>query len=69
MSFISKHPVATALIGAGALIGGALAFHILSQKVDGAGGLQEVMEEIQALGQPKFNAQGFLEFDYYRQLF
>ncbi len=68
MSFIQKHPVAAALIGVGALITGAVAFHVLSQKVDN-GNLQEVMEEIQALGQPRFNAQGFLEFEYYKKLF
>ena len=47
MSFIKDHPIAAALIGAGALVSGAIAFHILSQKTEGAGSLQEVMDEIQ----------------------
>ncbi len=69
MSFISKHPMTAAMIGAGALVCGALAFHLLSSKVSGGSSLSEVMDEIQALGQPQFNAQGFLEFEYYRLLF
>ena len=58
------------VLGAGALlIGGAVLFHLLSNKDEGAHATSKVLEEIDALGAPKKEANGMLQFHYYKEVF
>lgn len=54
------------IAGAGALIAGALAFHYISTKTSVS---SPVFEEVEALGAPQRQANGFLPFNYYKDLF
>lgn len=55
-----------ALIGVGALVGGAIAFHYLSGKESSN---QQCFDDIDSLGPPKKNANGLLDFQYYKNVF
>jgi len=57
------------LIGLGvttAIVGAAVIFHLLTNKVSNA---SAIFEEIDALGAPKREMNGFLSFTYYKDLF
>ncbi len=56
-----------AAAGLGALVTGALVFHYLSNKQ--AAGLDQLADEISALGPVKKDTNGLLVFDYYKDLF
>lgn len=56
------------VIGAAALVGGAIIFHLISNKEQGTTG-SEVFEEIDALGGVKKEPNGFLSFSYYKDIF
>jgi hypothetical protein len=56
-----------ALGAAGALVGAAVIFHLLSSKA--TSNSTQMLEEIDALGQPKREMNGFLSFNYYKDLF
>ena len=55
-----------ALIGVGALVGGAIAFHYLSGKESGN---SQCFEEIDSLGPAQKDANGLLSFPYYKNVF
>lgn len=61
--------------GALALVGGAIAFHYLTQGKEGeaegttAHTTSKIMEEIKALGPVKKEMNGMLNFGYYKDLF
>jgi len=56
------------IVGAGVvLIGGALLVNYLSTKQDTSS--TKYLEDVDALGPPKKDANGFLKFDYYREIF
>lgn len=53
--------------GVAALVGGAILFHLISNKEQGTAG--EVFDEIDALGGIKKEPNGFLSFSYYKDIF
>ena len=57
-----------AVLGAGVLVGAALAFHFLTNK-QGASSTSLVFDEIEALGPAKKEPNGFLAFPYYKDIF
>jgi len=54
------------LAGAGALVGAAVVFHLLTNKQSAS---SAIFEDIDALGPPKKEMNGLLSFAYYKDLF
>lgn len=57
-------------IGGALVVGGALLYHVLSSKSEEASQqASKVIEDIDALGPPKKEMNGFLSFPYYKEVF
>ena len=54
------------LVAGAAVIGGAIVFHILSNKEESG---SDLFDEIDLLGPPKKAANGFLAYDYFKKVF
>ena len=63
----NNKPLLIGLAAAGALVGAAVLFHLISGK-QGASSSSAVLEEIDALGAPKKEMNGLLSFPYFKDL-
>lgn len=64
---MSNKPLLIGLAAAAALVGGAVLFHMISNK-EGASSNTAVLEEVDALGPPKKESNGLLSFAYFKDL-
>lgn len=65
----NKNALYVAIAGA-VVVGGAIIYHLLSSKnEEAAQQASKVIEDIDALGPPKKDMNGFLSFPYYKDVF